>query len=183
MPYYYNDDVINPDGIDFVDVDKLVNPPDASNAGKVIGIGEDGKAALIEVGGGLPEVTSEDNGDVLTVVNGEWAKAEPGGEDVELYIVDAPTTDPDAPSDWVKSAFIGGGLSLTADGAALTFADVKRLIDSKSRVKIQNRGVWCFPIGEQLIHIEEDTLTAKFVISDSNGEWLQLGVELFAPET
>lgn len=31
-------------------------------------------------GGGLPEVTSSDNGDVLTVVNGAWAKAAPAAE-------------------------------------------------------------------------------------------------------
>ena len=30
-------------------------------------------------GGGLPAVTSDDNGDVLTVVSGAWAKAQPSG--------------------------------------------------------------------------------------------------------
>jgi len=36
---------------------------------------------MIVKGGGseLPEVTADDNGDVLTVVNGAWAKAAPGG--------------------------------------------------------------------------------------------------------
>lgn len=37
----------------------------------------DGKWAKAEAGGGssLPDVTAEDNGDVLSVVEGEWAKA------------------------------------------------------------------------------------------------------------
>ena len=39
------------------------------------------QGADISFGGGssLPDVTEADNGDVLTVVNGEWAKAEAGG--------------------------------------------------------------------------------------------------------
>ena len=34
---------------------------------------------IYEAGASLPEVTAEDNGDVLTVVEGAWAKAEAGG--------------------------------------------------------------------------------------------------------
>ena len=44
------------------------------------------------VGSGLPEVTSEDNGDVLTVVEGAWAKAAPadgGGTDSGIMVVEA----------------------------------------------------------------------------------------------
>lgn len=35
----------------------------------------------------LPEVTSDDNGDVLTVVDGAWAKAEPSGGSVPMEVV------------------------------------------------------------------------------------------------
>ena len=38
------------------------------------------KKAEVPSGGGLPEVTSEDNGDVLTVVEGAWAKSNPPTE-------------------------------------------------------------------------------------------------------
>lgn len=47
------------------------------------------------LGGGLPEVTSDDNGDVLTVVNGAWSKAQPSGGDgglvIDVSTLDVPT--------------------------------------------------------------------------------------------
>ena len=36
-------------------------------------------------GGGLPAVTSDDNGDVLTVVEGSWTKAQPSGGAVIMF--------------------------------------------------------------------------------------------------
>lgn len=52
------------------------------------------KIATIAGGGsGLPEVTAEDNGDVLTVVEGAWGKAEPSGGSV--LVVDG-TINPNA---------------------------------------------------------------------------------------
>lgn len=38
-------------------------------------------------GGSLPDVTSDDNGDILTVIDGEWGKAEPGFKCVEARTV------------------------------------------------------------------------------------------------
>jgi hypothetical protein len=35
---------------------------------------------------GLPDVTSEDNGDVLTVVDGAWAKAQPSGGESPIAV-------------------------------------------------------------------------------------------------
>lgn len=39
---------------------------------------------ISEAGSGLPAVTSDDNGDVLAVVEGEWAKAAPSGSNVVI---------------------------------------------------------------------------------------------------
>lgn len=52
------------------------------NSGEIYRINGDGewKAQSTSGGAGLPEVTSEDNGDVLTVVGGAWDKAEPAKE-------------------------------------------------------------------------------------------------------
>jgi len=48
------------------------------DAGDVLVVNDEGKWDKGEAGGGLPEVTTDDNGDILQVVNGAWAKAEPG---------------------------------------------------------------------------------------------------------
>lgn len=44
----------------------------------------DGAWGKAEAGSSLPDVTAEDNGDVLTVVEGAWAKATPS-ENVEIF--------------------------------------------------------------------------------------------------
>ena len=61
-------------------------PDGATNADVIEAI-----AAQIDEGGGggseLPAVTSDDNGDVLTVVEGAWAKAAPSGGGSDIFVV------------------------------------------------------------------------------------------------
>ena len=58
----------------------------------------------VKNGGGsnLPEVTSDDNGDVLTVVDGAWAKAEPGGGGARIVKIDFSAPDYPAPPNDVE---------------------------------------------------------------------------------
>lgn len=57
---------------------EVPQPSGISDAGKVMTVNETGTGyELIEPADGLPEVTSADNGDVLAVVDGAWAKADP----------------------------------------------------------------------------------------------------------
>ena len=106
------------------------------------------KITAISGGGGgsdLPEVTSEDNGDVLTVVEGAWAKAKPQGDQtVVLYTVDAAETDPETEKytdveEWYIPEYPDvdvAGLSRTIDGEALTYSEIVDLISSKATVVI-----------------------------------------------
>lgn len=59
----------------------MSNLTDALIAAKLVG-GSGGSGG----GSGLPEVTADDNGDVLTVVEGAWGKAAPSGGGGALII-------------------------------------------------------------------------------------------------
>lgn len=62
----------------------LSNIPDGATNADVI----EAIAAQIDEGGGsLPAVTSDDNGDVLTVVEGTWAAAAPSGGGSDIFVV------------------------------------------------------------------------------------------------
>ena len=76
-------------------------------------------------GAGLPAVTSEDNGDVLTVVNGVWDKAAPSGGGV--FQVSVPYDDAvwTMNKTWaeIKAAFIAGMSVIVQIGDSAEFED------------------------------------------------------------
>ena len=57
-------------------VDYVMNSPENTNPAILRQIIDENSGA------GLPEVTADDNGDVLTVVEGEWAKASPSSDGI-----------------------------------------------------------------------------------------------------
>lgn len=177
---------INEGGIDYVEVNNLVNPPNPANAGKVIGVGEDGKAALVEgeSGGGLPEVTDADDGDVLTVVDGEWAKAEPLGGTVVLYTVDPADTDPatsnfDPNISWSKMGSLQAGLSLSEDGDALTYSELSEIFDSnRPMVIIHEESVRFYPSYSEHLIAEDALQILAYVTISEGGETFAYGLAL-----
>lgn len=70
-----------------VDVSTLTPPVAISEEEKLMLDIADRIDTIEEGGGGsgLPAVTSDDNGDVLTVVNGAWGKAAPSGGDSDIF--------------------------------------------------------------------------------------------------
>ena len=90
----------------------LSNIPDGATNADVI----EAIAAQIDEGGGgggsLPAVTSDDNGDVLTVVEGTWAKAAPSGGGLFIIHADEDETTSITTLDktWqeIWDAFVGG---------------------------------------------------------------------------
>ena len=57
-----------------------ISPLEATESGTYYApLGQAFNPVTVSGGSSLPEVTSDDNGDVLTVVEGEWAKAAPSG--------------------------------------------------------------------------------------------------------
>ena len=78
-------------------------------------------------GSGLPAVTSDDNGDVLTVVNGAWDKAAPSGGGSDIFVV-----------------------TYTDNSGTLTYD--KTLAEIYTAIKAGKNVMAIMPIGDELIN-------------------------------
>lgn len=82
--------------------------------------------AKIDGGGGLPEVTEDDNGDVLTVVEGAWAKAEPSGGGQNILIITGSWSD----STLVNLSMTYSEMQSARQNGAFIFIDVYNVGDN-----------------------------------------------------
>lgn len=98
------------------------------------GLELDGKILKVSGGESLPEVTAEDNGDVLTVVDGAWAKAAPSGsfianavigfnedsEDTPLEVISVDKTPTEVAAAYASGTNVIFNVSFSADGEITT---------------------------------------------------------------
>ena len=111
----------------------------------------------------LPSVTSEDNGDVLTVVDGAWAKAEAGSSlpDVTaedngdiLGVVEGAWAKMDAPSGGAKIEIFG----ITSSGSGVTLKNSKTVGDILDSIAAGN-----------VVYIGANGETDLYSFTSSNG--------------
>lgn len=138
--------ITSQDGYKYYGLKTDEKPTDVNNGDEFYVIDDGGKKYMFDAenkqwhetsegdggGGGssLPPVTAEDNGDVLTVVNGAWAKAAPSGG-LRLVFPNEPT--------YTRIAAGGGKTGDTTfdcfeESNGVTFADAVALLESGSIV-------------------------------------------------
>lgn len=105
-------------------------------------------------GGELPPVTSEDNGDVLTVVNGEWDKATPSGGSGTTDLIVTIT------ENWEGNVRI-----LSAD---VPYEDVYTAIGAGRCVRYKEKGMLSLPARI------ESNIRADIVFFNESGQYLYI---------
>lgn len=157
------------------------------------------KITAISGGGGgggsdLPEVTDADNGDVLTVVDGEWSKAAPtggGGGRVVLYpvlesgeyVAYDPAEDdtlPESEEGWNVGSAQTYCLSLENGGEALTYSELSEIFKNNALICVDDGGS---PFLPKIIMSFEGNNGAQNVISywceiEFGSEAVDFGIDL-----